>query len=567
MAFLATLFGLIIAIVVIAVIVVFLNRFYRKSSRDVALIRTGYGGQGIFLTGGCLALPFLHKVDEVNMRTIRVDVKRTGDRSSITEDRMRIDMEMEFYVRVQPTIDGVETAAQALGSKTLNADGIRNLLEGRFVDAIQSVAATQTMDTLHEHRAEFVQKVSGLLKDNLAENGLLLDSVSLTRMDQTSFGALDENNAFNAVGMRRLAEIIAVNKKKRAEIEADADVSVRNTELAATKQRLELTREQEQAQITQSLEIEKFKSSSSAEEARSRELAMIASENARIEREQETKSAEVAKQRALREVEIEAQLDSEVRKVDSAIKLASKQAEEAQALAKAELARTEIVLAKEKVQTDRERAVADRSREMAMKRVEEAGEVAEANAATETNVLLQRAKAESESVRTLAEAERQKMLAESEGHRAKIEAENGRSDALMALKLEQHRLNSLPAILEQMMKPAEKIDSIKINQVNGFGASSGNGAGGSGSAGGASSNGAPPVNQVMDSILGMALQLPALKNIGDSIGYDFSSAIDSIQPLDKRAARLGQNPDVSGGKASSESAKPPTGSSDNSGDA
>ncbi len=29
----------------------------------------------------------------------------------------------------------------------------------------------------------------------------------------------------------------------------------------------------------------------------------------------------------------------------------------------------------------------------------------------------------------------------------------------------------------------------------------------------------------MDSILGMALQLPALKSIGEQIGYDFSAAM------------------------------------------
>lgn len=537
MAFLATLFGLIVVIIVIAVIVVFLNRFYRKSSRDVALIRTGYGGQGIFLSGGCLALPFLHKVDEVNMRTIRVDVKRVGDKSSITEDRMRIDMELEFYVRVQPTVEGVGIAAQALGSKTLTSEGVRNLLEGRFIDAIQSIAATQTMDTLHEHRADFVERVGGLLRENLGENGLLLDSVSLTRMDQTPFGSLDENNAFNAVGMRRLAEIIAVNKKKRAEIEADADVSVRHTELEATKQRLRLSREQEEAQIAQNLEIEKFKSVSNAEVARAQEESMVASETARIDRERETRTAELSKQRALRQVEIEAQLNSEMRKVDSSITLAAKQAEEAQALAKAELARTEIVLAKEKVQTDRERAVAERSHEMSMKRVEEAGQVAEANAASETNVLLQRAKAESESVRTLAEAERLRMLAESEGNKAKIDAENGRSDALMALKLEQYRLDKLPGIFEQLMKPAEKIDSIRINQISGFGSSSpGSGGGGNGAAG--EGGNTPPVNQVLDSILGMALQLPALKNIGDTIGYDFSSAMNSIQPTNQRPDQL-----------------------------
>ncbi len=35
----------------------------------------------------------------------------------------------------------------------------------------------------------------------------------------------------------------------------------------------------------------------------------------------------------------------------------------------------------------------------------------------------------------------------------------------------------------------------------------------------------PPMTQVMDSILGMALQLPALKSIGESIGVDLSGAV------------------------------------------
>jgi flotillin len=200
MVLLAWLFGIVVAIVIIAIVVVFLNRFYRKSSRDVALARTGFGGQKIVLSGGCLALPFLHKVDEINMRTNRIEVKRIGEKSLITADRIRVDLELEFYVRVQPTVDGVATAAQSLGARVLNPEGIRNLLEGRFVDAIQSVVATETMDGLHEKRGEFVRRVADLMRDNLSQNGVLLDSVSLTRLDQAPFASLDENNAFNAVG-------------------------------------------------------------------------------------------------------------------------------------------------------------------------------------------------------------------------------------------------------------------------------------------------------------------------------------------------------------------------------
>lgn len=522
MTLLAWLFGLIVAIVVIAVAVAFLNRFYRKTSRDIALIRTGFGGQKIVLTGGTLALPFLHKVDEINMRTLRIEVSRTGPKSLITEDRMRVDVELEFYLRVQPTVEGVATAAQAIGSKSLSPDGVRNLLEGRFIDAIQATGATFTMDFLHDKRAEFVRTIRESVRENLAHSGLQLESVSLTRMDQAAFASLDDNNAFNAVGLRKLAEIIANSKKKRAEIEADADISVRQTQLAATKQRLSLSREEEEAQIGQRLEIEKLKSSSDAETARAREQSTVASENARIEREQSTRVAEIQKARELRKLEIEAQLSSEVRKVDSSIAMATKHAEEARAQAQAELARTEIVLAQEQLQTERERAVADRSREIALKREQERGEVETSKAQSETAVLLMTAKAEASATTTRAEAHRVRLKAESEGARAMIEAENSRTTELMHLKLEQHRLDRLPEIIAQMMKPAEKIDSIRIHQVTGFGGSS-NGQW----SGGAGADGAQraPVTQVMDSILGMALQLPAMKSIGDSIGVDLSAAV------------------------------------------
>jgi uncharacterized membrane protein YqiK len=517
MVLLGWLFGIIVAIVVIAVAVAFLNRFYRKSTRDVALVRTGFGGQKIVLSGGCLALPFLHKVEEINMRTIRIEVRRTAEKSLITVDRIRVDVELEFYVRVQPSVEGVATAAQALGARALSPDGIRNLLEGRFVDALQSVAAAETMDSLHEKRGEFVRHVGAQVRDNLSQNGVLLDSVSLTRLDQAPFSSLDENNAFNAVGMRKLSEIISSNKKKRTEIEAEAEIAVRQTQLDATKRRLNLQQQEEQAQIEQRLEIEKIKSVSDAETAKAREGAMVATENARITREKETKLLEVAKQREIRRIEIEAQLASEVRKADSAIQLAGKHAEEAKAQAQAELARVDIILAQEQLQTERERAVAERSREIALKREQESGEVASAKAGSETEVLIKKAQAEAQAMRTRAEADRLRMLAESEGSKALISAENSRTESLMRLQLERYRLDKMPEIVAQMMKPVEKIDSIRIHHLSGMGAAPGSA--------GEGGHDRPPVNQVMDSIMGMALQLPALKSIGDSIGVDFSSAI------------------------------------------
>jgi len=344
--------------------------------------------------------------------------------------------------------------------------------------------------------------------------------VSLTRLDQAPFASLDENNAFNAVGLRQLAEIIGTNKQQRTQIEAEAEIAVRQTQLEATKQRLLLTQQEEEAQINQNLEIEKMRAASNAETAKAREGSMIASEDARIERERQTRAMELAKQSEVRKIELESQLAVELKKVDNAIRLAGKHVEEAKSQAQAQLARTEVVLAEEHVQTERDRAVADRSHEIALKRVNEQGAVEQAKAETDADVLLRRIRAESEAVRTKAEAERLRLLAQSEGERAVIDAENSRSEALIRMKLEQYRLDRLPEIVSQMMKPAEKIDSIRIHQISGLG----------GMPGAAAANGdagqKTPINQVMDSILGMALQLPALRSIGDSIGLDFSSTIN-----------------------------------------
>src|SRR3546814_191069 len=111
------------------------------------------------MDGGCLALPFLHQVSDVNMKTTRIEVSRAGPKALITGDRLRVDIEVELTVRVTPTTDGVATAAQALGSKAFRPQDLADLIEGRLIDAMQSVAARETMDHLHENRGSYVREV------------------------------------------------------------------------------------------------------------------------------------------------------------------------------------------------------------------------------------------------------------------------------------------------------------------------------------------------------------------------------------------------------------------------
>ncbi|MXX88759.1 MAG: flotillin [Boseongicola sp. SB0665_bin_10] len=531
-----------VLIVAAILVIVILARLYRKATRETSLIRTGLGGQQVIMAGGTIALPYFHEVTEVNMRTLRLEVKRSGEDSLITKDRLRVDIGASFSVAVEADAEAVAKAAQTLGDRTFTADKLREIVEGKLVDALRSVAAQMTLDQLHEGRSSFVKDVRMLIAEDFAENGLRIQSVSLTALDQTPFAALDENNAFNAVGMRKLAEVIATSKKERAQIDADAEVSVSLSSMEATRRKLEIERDEEQARISQHEEIETLKAGQQAEVARQRADAEREAEAARIAKEKAVREAEVARDRAIRAAEIARDLevqaseiakerDLQLKQQERQIAVAEKAKAESAARAAADISRAEAAKAEASIATAQRMAEAERDRMLALVAAQERSEAegarlrtlakAEKDASVDhAAARLQSAKAEADSDRERAAARREALLAEAEGQKALHEAENTLDARLVEMKEELARIETLPKAIAELVRPAEKIDTIKIHNVTGLGG---------GHSGDGGEAGKTPVNQALDSILGMAVQLPALKSLGDELGLSMGGALGDVK--------------------------------------
>lgn len=529
---LESLLTIVVAVVAFIVIIgLVLGRLYRRATREVSLVKTGAGGKKVIMDGGTIVIPLLHEISPVNMKTLRLEVQRLGEAALITKDRMRVDVGVEFYVSVNATVEGISRAAQTLGDRTFYVDQLRELIEGKLIDGLRSVAARMTMDELHENRAEFVQEVQNAVSEDLLKNGLELESVSLTGLDQTPFEALDENNAFNAVGMRKLAEVIATSKKERAQIDADAEVAVARAAMEAQKMQYMIQRDEQAAEIAQQEELQTLRAAQQAEIARRNEDAEKEKEQARIRREEAIRASDIARERAIKEAEINRDRELEVADQERKIIVAQKSEEESRARASADLARAEATKATESVETARATAEAERVKAIAL--IEAAREAeraatrvrleagAEKDAAADrADARREEAQADADSITIRAEAKKKDMLAEAEGRRAIVEAENAIADEIVAMKVDLARLEALPEIVAQMVKPAEKIDSIKIHQVTGLG-----GAGGIGSGGGGDK---PVVNQALDSILGMAVQMPALKKLGEELGVSLEGGLAQV---------------------------------------
>ncbi|MDD9709013.1 flotillin domain-containing protein [Seohaeicola sp. SP36] len=503
---------IIVLIVIAAALIALAAWFYERATNEVALVKTGIGGRRVIIDGGTLALPYFHEITRVNMQTIRMTVSRTGEAALITKDRLRVDVGADFYVSVTPQAETITRAAQTLGKRLFQPDQLRGLIDGMMIDALRSVAARMTMDELHENRAQFVREVREGLAEAMANYGLQLDSVSLTGLDQTPFSALDENNAFNAVGMRKLAEVIAKSKKERAEIESESDVSVRRAAMEAAKRKLEIDLEQRRAEIAQGQEIETLMAAQLAEVAQRKADSERTAAQARIRMEQDIQAADIAREQAIREAEIAQSRALEDAESDRQIQLSAKSQEESRAKAQADAARAEAVTAAEAVQTARAMAEAERRRALALiaaqEQAEAAAKRAEIAAASDKATAADKADAR----RAEAEATKAVELARVEAERARIEAENARSDAIIAMELEKARLEAMPRILAEMVRPAEKITGISVNHLSGVGGTRAEG----------SDRPASPVNATVDAIMDMAVQLPSLQKLGDQISANLA---------------------------------------------
>ena len=488
-----------ISVLVVLIIGIFLAKLYRRSTRDEAYVRTGLGGQKVVLDGGSLVLPVFHSTAAVNLKTLRLEVARGGPDSLITKDRMRVDIGAEFYLRVKPDSSSIALAAQTLGSRTNNAGELRELIEAKFVDGLRSVAATMNLEELQEQRATFVKSVQEAVGADIQNNGLELESVSLTRLDQSDIKHFNPSNFFDAHGLTTLTKITREREQERNQIVRTTEVNIAQQDLVARQTTLTIEATKREAELAQQRDIANKTAAMRAQTAQVEQTALQNEAEYRIQQELAVanKQTEANQLRDTRKIEAdlavkrrntEMERDLQIVAQESAIAVATKSKEQSEAQTIAETARALAIAAEEKVTTARATEIAERDKIINVIAARKAAEteampitvMAEAenqaanNKAEAINVLAQ---ADANAATTRAAGVKALGQAEAEVATLKAEARNKLSQEMIDYDLNLARINIIPNALAEAVKPIEKISDIRIFDTGGLlGRGGGNGA-------------------------------------------------------------------------------------------
>jgi uncharacterized membrane protein YqiK len=413
-----------------------ITKLYRKTTANEAFVRTGMGKAKVVLDGGAFVVPIIHRLVPVSLETMRLNVSRRGEEALITGDNLRVDIAAEFYIKVQPEINDILNAARSLGERSISESTIRELVMEKLISALRTVAATKTLVELHTKRDEFASAVQAIVTQDLQENGLTLESVTISALDQTKVEFLKDDNIFDAQGKRRITEITQDQLVKRNEIERNAERDIREKDVSTRKQVLDLDKDREVAEATVARDV------ANVQVERKRETQEFA-----INQQREVDLARVAKELRVQDAEIG-------RDRDLAVAMAKR--EEAERLAQIERDK-----AQQEADVDREKAVEVARRQAEVAVADE--ETRRADAQAQTRAAEAKREEENqriETVKVTAEAGRraeQKMITEKQQVDIKRYEDQIEADvkAYTAVKVAEGELEAASKRKESMLVLAE----------------------------------------------------------------------------------------------------------------
>lgn len=481
--------GLIAGLVLLLLASIFAyTRIYVITPTNEAFVRTGgvlSKKKTVFLNGGCVVIPGFHELTRVPLREISINVERTGKLAVRTQDYLRANMRVTFYVCISASDEDVQIAAARISRQgKISSEDIKEALETRADDAIRAAAKKKTLAEIDSDKLGFAEEVLNLTQQDLKKVGLTLNNIAISEIEESD--TYDTNNFFDAQGVRLRTETIQRSIQQKREVELTTQVAIEQKELDAQKLSLQISQEKETAELEQKLKVEALTAQREREiqEAKDKEAAAtlrskilqdksveeeeirkkvsvqqsqieadIALEArnkqlkiAQTEQKQEAEVAEIIRQQAVQSNKLQAQVQiAESEKVarlaqeDLAISIANKKKETF-------IAEAEQVQAQEAVQTASETEKAERNKNLSAIVAEQQAQerdiserkVIEIDAfrrRKQAEIAQEAAELEAESIRILAQAERDRSLAEAEGIQAKITAENSISNASLSAKI------------------------------------------------------------------------------------------------------------------------------------
>ncbi len=272
-------------------------RCYRKIEQGKAIIRNGFGGSKVSF-GGKIVIPILHRSEVMDISVKRIEISRLGKEGLICKDNMRADIKVVFFVRVNKTEEDVLKVAQSIGCERASSQStLVELFDAKFSEGLKTVGKRFDFVDLYNSRDQFKSEILQIIGTDL--NGYVLDDAAIDYLEQTTLEKLDPTNILDSQGIKKITELTSVQRMHANKIDRNRERTLKQQDVEAQEQILELERQQAEAEENQKREISSTKAREAAATMKIQQEERLKAEQARIATEEDIQVAEENKNRQI----------------------------------------------------------------------------------------------------------------------------------------------------------------------------------------------------------------------------------------------------------------------------
>ncbi|MBP2437439.1 SPFH domain-containing protein [Microbacterium amylolyticum] len=436
--------GLVILLAIAAVIglivVLLMRAWYKVARADEALVIVGRRGKGknksvdsaltVVRGGGAIVNPITQRAETLSLRARQIMVQPTAQ----SIQGVTVDVTGVALVKVGSDREAIARAAERFVSQD---KAIEVFTTEQLEGALRGVVATLSVEQLMRDRQELSDQIATLIKSDLDEQGLVLDSFQIQ-------GITDMNGYVHALGAEEVSKV-----KRQAEIaRIDAERQIKAREISTSEETL----------IEQTA-YDKNQASAAADVGEARAEAEQAEALARARAEQGVLMQQADNRQA--------QLDADVKRVADASQYEEQKKADARAYAQVKdaEARADVQRREADIYQYEQQKRADAEAYSRIKEAEADAQRAEREA--EATRLKAQADADAERARAQAAAEAVRLAGEAKAAAIEAEAEalKKNQDAILA----QRSLDVLVPMMTEFAKGYANVGNVTVLSGSGSG--------------------------------------------------------------------------------------------------
>ncbi|CAA6803795.1 MAG: Unknown protein [uncultured Aureispira sp.] len=195
--------GLIIGVTSIVAWLIWSNAFY-EVREGFALIRWGLGGDKVYFRGSFFAYPLVHRVEKIKIKEQRVLINRTGNKNVRTQDNIRVELQVTFFVQIRLTNwDVLQVAKTFGGAQAMDKEVLKKVFEPKLIPVIETLVKQSTYQDLERNPKPFIRALKQALE--LDFGGYEVNRIRIASLKNSPLDAYDiDDNALDVEGFKNL---------------------------------------------------------------------------------------------------------------------------------------------------------------------------------------------------------------------------------------------------------------------------------------------------------------------------------------------------------------------------